>query len=185
VLIGGKPLSELDLIATRRRIGYVIQGSGLLPHRTVLNNIATVPRLLGWAEERTRERARALLEELSLGWERYAHRFPRTLSGGEQQRVAIARAMAAEPDILLCDEPFGALDPIVRRELQDAFCALRDTGSTTIVFVTHDLREAMRIGRRLVMFEAGRIVADAPAAEFAGLPHPIARRFVEAAELGS
>jgi osmoprotectant transport system ATP-binding protein len=185
VLIDEQPLSQLDLVATRRRIGYVIQGSGLLPHRTVFDNIATVPRLLGWPEERIRERARALLKQLSLTWERYGQRFPRTLSGGEQQRVAIARAMAAEPGILLCDEPFGALDPIVRRELQEAFCALRDAGSTTIVFVTHDLREALRIGRRLVMFEEGRIVADAPAGEFVTLSDAVARRFVKAAELAS
>jgi osmoprotectant transport system ATP-binding protein len=181
VLVEDLPLAEQDLIALRRRIGYVIQGAGLLPHRTVYDNIATVPRLLEWDEERTCRDARALMELLRLDWNGYRQRFPRTLSGGEQQRVGIARAMVARPQILLCDEPFGALDPIVRRELQDTFCRLRDEARTTIVFVTHDLSEAMRIGRRIVMFEGGSIVADVPTGEFGGLQHPSIRQFVEAA----
>lgn len=181
VRVADLPLEEHDLIALRRRIGYVIQGSGLLPHRTVYDNIATVPRLLRWDEERIRPRARELMELLRLDWSGYALRFPRTLSGGEQQRVGIARAMVANPDVLLCDEPFGALDPIVRRELQETFCRLRDEAATTIVFVTHDLSEAMRIGRRIVLFEGGSIVADVPTGEFVGLSHPAVHQFVEAA----
>jgi osmoprotectant transport system ATP-binding protein len=181
VRVADLPLEEHDLIALRRRIGYVIQGSGLLPHRTVYDNIATVPRLLEWDEERIRPRARELMELLRLDWNGYALRFPRTLSGGEQQRVGIARAMVANPDVLLCDEPFGALDPIVRRELQQTFCRLRDEASTTIVFVTHDLSEAMRIGRRIVLFEGGSIVADVPRGEFGALQQPAVRQFREAA----
>lgn len=181
VRVAGRPLEQHDLIALRRRIGYVIQGSGLLPHRTVYDNIAVVPRLLEWDEERTRRRARELMELLRLDWDGYLHRFPRTLSGGEQQRVGIARAMVANPDVLLCDEPFGALDPIVRRELQETFCRLRDEAGTTIVFVTHDLSEATRIGKRIIMFEGGSIVADVPTDEFRNLSHPAVRQFVEAA----
>jgi osmoprotectant transport system ATP-binding protein len=181
VRVADLALEEHDLIALRRRIGYVIQGSGLLPHRTVYDNIATVPRLLRWDEERIRQRARELMELLRLDWSGYAFRFPRTLSGGEQQRVGIARAMAANPEVLLCDEPFGALDPIVRRELQETFCRLRDEAATTIVFVTHDLSEAMRIGRRIVLFDGGSIVADVPTDEFGALQQPAVRQFVDAA----
>ena len=181
VRVADLPLEQHDLIALRRRMGYVIQGSGLLPHRTVYDNIATVPRLLEWDEERTRQQAREWMELLRLDWNDYSHRFPRTLSGGEQQRVGIARAMVADPDVLLCDEPFGALDPIVRRELQETFCRLRDEARTTIVFVTHDLSEAMRIGKRIVMFDGGSIVADVPTDEFSGLNHPAVIQFVAAA----
>jgi osmoprotectant transport system ATP-binding protein len=181
VSVAGKSLADHDLITLRRRIGYVIQGSGLLPHRTVYENIATVPRLLAWDESRTVGKARELMALLRLDWDHYSHRFPRTLSGGEQQRVGIARAMVASPEVLLCDEPFGALDPIVRRELQETFCRLRDEAQTTIVFVTHDLSEAMRIGRRIVMFDGGAIVADVPPNELSSLDHPLVRQFVEAA----
>jgi osmoprotectant transport system ATP-binding protein len=181
VLFDGQPLAKHDVIAIRRRIGYVIQGSGLLPHRNVYDNIAIVPRLVGWPEERTMSRARELLELLQLDFDACRLRFPRTLSGGEQQRVALARALAANPDVLLCDEPFGALDPIVRRELQEAFRRLRDSGTTTIAFVTHDLHEALRVARRLVMFEHGQIIADAHADRFAQLPDPRVRQFVAAA----
>lgn len=182
VLIDGEPVAARDLIALRRRTGYIIQGSGLFPHRTVYDNVATVPRLLQWDEERTREAARVLLDSLDLSFDRFARRYPRSLSGGEQQRVGIARALIADPEILLCDEPFGALDPIVRRELQDAFRALR-TGAT-ILFVTHDLSEALRVAERVVLFEKGEVVVDRPSAEFVTTDQPLVKQFVESARLG-
>src|SRR5262245_40733373 len=137
VLIDGVPLTKTDLIALRRRTGYIIQGSGLFPHRTVYENVATVPRLLGWSDGETRAAAGEIMAKLDLPLDRFGARYPRSLSGGEQQRVGIARAMIARPSILLCDEPFGALDPIVRRELQDAFRARRS--GCTILFVPPDL----------------------------------------------
>lgn len=179
VLIDGVPLAATDLIALRRRTGYIIQGSGLFPHRTVYQNVATVPRLLGWDDQRTRAAAAEILQKLQLPLERFGDRYPRSLSGGEQQRVGIARAMIARPSILLCDEPFGALDPIVRRDLQDAFRELRS--GVTIIFVTHNLAEATRVAERIVLFDSGRIVSDSPAHEFPSQTLPLARQFVAAA----
>jgi len=181
VLIDGVPLARTDVIALRRRTGYIIQGSGLFPHRSVYENIATVPRLHAWDDARTRSAAAPLMEKLGLPLTRFGDRRPRSLSGGEQQRVGIARALIAGPSLLLCDEPFGALDPIVRRELQDAFLALRS--DVTMVFVTHDLAEALRIAERVVLFDGGRIVADAPAHELVQLDVPLVRQFVAAAVL--
>jgi osmoprotectant transport system ATP-binding protein len=183
VLIDGVSLAESDLIALRRRTGYIIQGSGLFPHRTVFENVATVPRLLEWSERDTLAAAEEIMRKLDMPLERFGARYPRSLSGGEQQRVGIARAMIAKPAILLCDEPFGALDPIVRRDLQDAFRALRS--GVTILFVTHDLPEAMRIAERLVLFDDGRIVCDTPAHEFVTQPLPLVQRFVAAASLSA
>jgi osmoprotectant transport system ATP-binding protein len=181
VAVGGLTLAQTDLIALRRRTGYIIQGTGLFPHRSVYDNIATVPRLLGWAEDRIRSEAARLMETLVLPFDRFAPRRPRSLSGGEQQRVGIARAMIAGPELLLCDEPFGALDPIVRRELQDAFRSLRT--NATILFVTHDLAEALRIAGRIVLFDCGRVVADAAARDFVALDDPLVRQFVASATL--
>ncbi|HWS72360.1 MAG TPA: ATP-binding cassette domain-containing protein, partial [Thermoanaerobaculia bacterium] len=181
VLIDGVPLARTDVIALRRRTGYIIQGSGLFPHRTVFENIATVPRLHGWDDARIRNAAAPLMTKLGLPLEKFADRRPRSLSGGEQQRVGIARALIAEPSLLLCDEPFGALDPIVRRELQDAFLALRS--DVTMVFVTHDLAEALRIAERVVLFDGGRVVADAPSRELVHLDVPLVRQFIAAAAL--
>jgi osmoprotectant transport system ATP-binding protein len=181
VIIDGAVLADTDLVALRRRTGYIIQGSGLFPHRSVYDNIATRPRLLGWEEPRIRTAAAELMEKLGLPLDRFGPRRPRSLSGGEQQRVGIARALIADPSILLCDEPFGALDPIVRRELQDVFRSLRS--GATIVFVTHDVAEALRIAERVVLFDAGRVAADVPAREFLHLDHPLARRFVASAAL--
>lgn len=172
-----------DLAVRRRRIGTMLQAPALFPHRTVYDNIATVPRLLGWDEERTRLAAGELLGQLGMSFERFATRFPRSLSGGEQQRVGIARAMIAAPPLLLCDEPFSALDPLVRRELQDVFVALRDRGDVTMLFVTHDLAEAMRVGKRIVLIEEGAIVCDAPRETFVSSKEPLVRRFVDAARL--
>jgi osmoprotectant transport system ATP-binding protein len=168
-----------DLVALRRRIGYVMQQPALFPHRSVFDNIATVPRLLEWDEARIRERAEELMHQLDLPLERFASRYPRMLSGGEQQRVAIARALIGAPSILLCDEPFSALDPLIRVELQTMLIsAARDT---TLVFVTHDVREALRIAQRIIVFEAGRIIADATPEGLATHEHPLVRRFLASA----
>jgi osmoprotectant transport system ATP-binding protein len=185
VEVDGRPLASAELIAMRRRMGYMIQGVGLFPHRRVYDNVAIVPRLLEWPEERTRPAAERLLDSLGIPFHQYAPRFPRTLSGGEQQRVGIARAMIADPAILLCDEPFGALDPIVRREQQDAFVALRARGAATIVFVTHDLREALRVTDRILLMDRGRIVLDCKRQDFSASKNPLARQFVESATLGT
>jgi osmoprotectant transport system ATP-binding protein len=182
VAIDGAPLGG-DLAARRRRIGTILQAPALFPHRTVFQNIATVPHLLEWPEERTRAAARELLDQLTMPFERFAHRFPKSLSGGEQQRVAIARSVIAGPPLLLCDEPFSALDPLVRRELQDAFIAVRDRGDATLIFVTHDLGEALRVGKRIVLIDDGAIVCDQPRREFLASNVPLARKFIEAARL--
>jgi osmoprotectant transport system ATP-binding protein len=175
VEIDGVDLAQQDLVALRRRIGYVMQQPALFPHRTVFENIATVPHLLQWAEEKTREAVNALLHQLELPG--FDSRYPRMLSGGEQQRVAIARALIAEPRILLCDEPFSALDPLIRVELQSLL--LDATRGTTLVFVTHDVREALRIAQRILVFDGGRIVADTTPADIATHDHPLVRRFIE------
>ena len=172
--VGGRDVARHDLVALRRRIGYVMQQPALFPHRTVFDNIATVPRLLGWPEEQTRAEAEELLAQLELP--RFGERYPRQLSGGEQQRVAIARALIARPAILLCDEPFSALDPLIRIELQTMLLAA--TAETTLVFVTHDVREALRVAERIVVFDAGRVIADTPSASLAEHEHPLVRRFV-------
>jgi len=181
VLIDDVTLARTDLVALRRRSGYIIQGSGLFPHRTVFDNVATVPRLLGWDEARIRDAAGEVMSRIAMPLERFGARYPRSLSGGEQQRVGIARAMVANPSILLCDEPFSALDPIVRRELQETFRALRS--DATIVFVTHDLVEAMRVAERVVLFDDGRIVSDTSAVDFPKQQLPLVRQFVAAASL--
>jgi len=183
MLIDGEAVR--DFIPLRRKTGYIIQGSGLFPHRTVYENVATLPRLLKWEETETRAEAAKLLGKLGLPFEKFAPRYPRSLSGGEQQRVGIARAIVARPGILLCDEPFGALDPIVRRELQDSFTAIREERNATIVFVTHDLAEAMRVAERVVVFDGGRIVADTSARELPRHDAPAVRALVAAASLPS
>lgn len=181
LLIDGERIETRDLPLRRRRIGYVMQQPALFPHCTVLDNVATVPRLLGWPEERIRDAARGLLDVLELPAETFGARYPRSLSGGQQQRVAIARALIAEPQIMLCDEPFSALDPLIRAELQTLFRSVTSQrAGTTLVFVTHDVREALRIAERVVMFDEGRIVADTPAAGFLQHEHPLVRRFAEA-----
>jgi osmoprotectant transport system ATP-binding protein len=182
VAIDGVPMSG-DLANRRRRIGTMLQSPALFPHRTIYDNVATVPRLLGWDEARIRGAARDLLEQLELPFDRFATRFPRSLSGGEQQRVGIARAMIAEPPLLLCDEPFSAVDPLVRRDLQESFIRLRDRGDVTMIFVTHDLPEALRVGERIVLVDEGKIVCDTPRAEFLASDHPLVRRFLDAARI--
>jgi osmoprotectant transport system ATP-binding protein len=149
----------------RRRIGYAIQGHGLFPHRTVAENIATVPRLLGWNAERIQVRVRELLNIFQLDPGAYAGKFPHELSGGQQQRVGVARAFAAEPAVLLMDEPFGALDPIIRAKAQDDLRDIQRRFGTTIVLVTHDIDEAFRLGDRVAVMSQGRVLQyDRPAA---------------------
>ena len=176
IAIDGTSLRHHDLIALRRSTGYVMQHPALFPHRTVFENIATVPRLLQWDEARTHDAAERLLRQLELSPEKFGERYPRMLSGGEQQRVAIARAMVVAPKLLLCDEPFSALDPLIRAELQSLF--LEATHGTTLIFVTHDVREALRIAGRIVVLDAGRVIADTTPDALAEHDHPVVRRFV-------
>ena len=165
VLIDGQDTARLAAHRLRRRIGYVIQGNGLFPHRTVAENIATVPRLLGWGEARIRARVEELLTVFQLDHGALADRFPHHLSGGQQQRVGIARALAAEPRVLLMDEPFGALDPIIRAKAQEDLLDIQRRFGTTIVLVTHDMEEAFRLGDRIAVMSRGRVLQyDQPAA---------------------
>ena len=155
--VDGRNLAEQDPISLRRRIGYVFQGTGLFPHMTVEENVAMVPRLLGWSSEKRRERAHELLRTIGLDPETYARRFPEELSGGQQQRVGVGRALAADPAYLLMDEPFGALDALTRDTLQQELLALKERLKKTIVFVTHDIFEALTLGDRIVVLHAGRL----------------------------
>jgi osmoprotectant transport system ATP-binding protein len=177
VLVEGRSTRDWDLIRLRRGIGYVIQDAGLFPHYTVAENVALVPNLESWDACRTAARVGELLTLVGLDPGEFAHRHPRELSGGQRQRVGVARALAADPPILLMDEPFGALDPVTRAELQREFSALARRLGKTIVFVTHDLREALLLASRIVLLEAGRIVASAPPQEFLRLDHPEVRAF--------
>jgi osmoprotectant transport system ATP-binding protein len=164
VLIDGADTRDEPAHLLRRRIGYAIQGHGLFPHRTVAENIATVPRLLGWAEARIRTRVEELLRVFQLDPATYAGAFPRQLSGGQQQRVGVARALAAEPAVLLMDEPFGALDPIIRAKAQEDLLDIQCRFGTTIVLVTHDMDEAFRLGDRVAVMSQGRLLQyDHPA----------------------
>lgn len=183
VIIDGAELNPIDLPQRRRRIGTILQAPALFPHRTVYDNVATVPRLLGWTEEKTRGAAQTMLERLGMPLDTFGARFPRSLSGGEQQRIGIARAMIAGPPLLLCDEPFSALDPLVRHDLQEDFISLRDGGNVTMLFVTHDLAEALRVGRRIVLIDGGAIVCESSREDFVRSDVPLVRKFVEASRL--
>ncbi|HYP26415.1 MAG TPA: ATP-binding cassette domain-containing protein [Blastocatellia bacterium] len=177
VIVEGKPTSAWDAIRLRRRIGYVIQETGLFPHFTVERNVALVPSLEGWPVERTRERVEELMRMVGLDPKTFAGRYPRELSGGQRQRVGVARALASDPPIILMDEPFGALDPLTRSELQREFAALSARLNKTIVFVTHDIREAFTLASRIGLFQEGRLVELAGPREFAASEHPEARAF--------
>ena len=160
ILIGDGDVMERDVIELRRSIGYVIQQVGLFPHQTVGENVATVPRLLGWDEPRRRERSRELLDLVGLDPDRYAGRYPAALSGGERQRVGVARALAADPPVLLMDEPFGAVDPIVRERLQNELLRLQEQLAKTILFVTHDIDEAIKMGDLVAVLQVGGHLAQ-------------------------
>ena len=179
VRVEQRPTVDWDPIRLRRRIGYVIQEVGLFPHLTVEENIGVVPRLEGWAPQRIHDRARALLALVGLDADKFAGRFPRELSGGQRQRIGVARALAADPPIILLDEPFGALDPITRREIQREFKSLQQELKKTMIFVTHDIAEAFVLGTRIALLREGRLVLlDAPAALLRS-SDPEARAFAE------
>jgi osmoprotectant transport system ATP-binding protein len=157
-LVEGKTTIEWDVIRLRRRTGYVIQEAGLFPHFTVAENVALVPSLENWDEDRTRDRVEELLTLVGLEPTHFGDRYPRELSGGQRQRVGVARALAADPPLLLMDEPFGALDPLTRASLQKEFAQLKSSLGKTVVFVTHDVREALLLGSRIALMSAGKIV---------------------------
>ncbi len=179
VWVEGKPTIEWDAIRLRRRTGYVIQEAGLFPHFTVEQNIAVVPRLEGWAEARIQKRVRELLQLVGLDAEKFTSRYPRELSGGQRQRVGVARALAADPPLLLMDEPFGALDPLTRASLQKEFVELRSRLGKTVIFVTHDVREALMLGDRIALMAAGKIVLLATPREFVQSSDQHARAYLE------
>ena len=183
VMVKGQATSEWDPIRLRRGIGYVIQEAGLFPHFTVAENVALVPTLEKWERTRVAARVAELLSLVGLDPSEFASRRPRELSGGQRQRVGVARALAADPPILLMDEPFGALDPVTRAELQREFRALARRLGKTIVFVTHDVREALFLASRIVLLETGRVVATATPQEFIRLNHPEVQAFTASLEL--
>jgi osmoprotectant transport system ATP-binding protein len=158
VLVEGRDTREWDAVELRRHTGYVIQDAGLFPHFNVERNVALVPTLEGWDESRVRERVKELLALVGLEPDKFTQRFPFELSGGQRQRVGVARALAADPPLLLMDEPFGALDPLTRASLQREFAALQKRLAKTVVFVTHDVREALLLATRVALMSAGRVV---------------------------
>lgn len=179
IRVNGMSNAEVDLIRLRRSIGYVIQDVGLFPHFTIERNIGLVPKIQGWPQERIRARVEDLMQMVGLTPEiatRYAHQ----LSGGQRQRVGVARALAADPEILLMDEPFGALDPLTRDELQREFLLLQQRLDKTVLFVTHDLHEALRLGSRIALMEAGQLVTVLAPGEFLRSTDPLASAYVRA-----
>jgi osmoprotectant transport system ATP-binding protein len=160
ILIDGEPNTAMSATRLRRKIGYAIQQIGLFPHRTIADNISTVPHLLGWDKGRIRNRVDELLELVGLSPGEYRDRYPAELSGGQQQRVGVARALAADPPIMLMDEPFGAVDPITRERLQDEFLRIQENIKKTIVFVTHDIDEAIKMGNKIAILKQGGILAQ-------------------------
>jgi len=179
VRVKGVSNREADVIRLRRSIGYVIQDVGLFPHFTVERNIGLVPKTEGWSDDRIRARVQELLQTVGLAADT-ASRYPHQLSGGQRQRVGVARALAADPEILLMDEPFGALDPLTRDELQREFLLLQQRLHKTVVFVTHDLREALRLGTRIALMEAGRLVTVLSPVEFLRSTQALAAAYVRA-----
>jgi osmoprotectant transport system ATP-binding protein len=179
VHVEGRATTAWDPIRLRRGIGYVIQDAGLFPHFTVERNIGLVPTIEEWPAERIRRRVADLLSLVGLD-AGLARRYPRELSGGQRQRVGVARALAADPPILLMDEPFGALDAITRAELQREFLSLQKRLQKTVVFVTHDLREALLLGTRIALMETGRLVATLAPREFVGSGDPLIKQYLDA-----
>ncbi len=183
VLVSGTATTDWDVVRLRRSIGYVIQEVGLFPHFTVAQNVGLVPRLEEWTAERIETRVAELLRLVGLEPHRFATRLPHELSGGQRQRVGLARALAADPPLLLCDEPFGAVDPITRADLQREFRVLTDELDKTVVFVTHDLDEAMLLGDRIAFMEKGALAFLGDTAEFRRTDLEPVRSFREAREL--
>ena len=184
VLIEGRRTTDWDPIRLRRRIGYVIQEVGLFPHFTVERNVGLVPSLEGWEPERIRARVEELLRLVGLEPAQFASRRPQELSGGQRQRVGVARALAADPPVLLMDEPFGALDPVTRAEIQREFRELAARLRKTIVFVTHDVREALLLGTRIALMADGKLVTVYPPKEFLRAQEPEVKAFVSALNTG-
>lgn len=170
ILIGGRDIQTMNVVELRRGIGYVIQQGGLFPHFTVADNVAIVPRLLGWTRQKRRQRAEELLALVGLPPDQFANRYPRELSGGQQQRVGVARALAVDPPIVLMDEPFGAVDPITRKQLQRELRRIQAEVRKTIVFVTHDIGEAFLLADRIVLMLDGRIVQNGAPADLLRCP---------------
>jgi osmoprotectant transport system ATP-binding protein len=182
VLVEGRSTRDWDPIRLRRHIGYVIQDVGLFPHFTVGENVGLVPKLEGWKPPDIASRVAELLGKVGLPAEEYAARYPRQLSGGQRQRVGVARALAADPPLMLLDEPFGALDPVTRLELQRQFLDLQRDFRKTSLFVTHDVREAMKLGSRIALLARGRVEMVAEPAEFRNAASPEARAFLQCLE---
>jgi len=179
VLVEDRPTTEWDVIRLRRRTGYVIQEAGLFPHFTVAENVGLVPSLDDWEEARIKSRVNELLSLVGLEPPKFADRYPRELSGGQRQRVGVARALAADPPLLLMDEPFGALDPLTRASLQREFAALKSRLGKTVIFVTHDVREALMLGSRIALMDAGKIVLLETPEDFAKSDNDLARAYLE------
>jgi osmoprotectant transport system ATP-binding protein len=184
VRIEGRPTTQWNPIQLRRRIGYVIQETGLFPHFTIERNVGVVPRLEAWPQQRVQARTLEMLRLVGLPPDEFATRMPHELSGGQRQRAGVARALAADPPVLLMDEPFGALDPVTRIGLQREFSSLASRLGKTIVFVTHDLREALRLATRIAMLEEGRLIAVYPADQFTSAIEPQIQKFIAAVRDG-
>jgi osmoprotectant transport system ATP-binding protein len=177
VLVEGIPVAQWDAVRLRRRVGYVIQDVGLFPHFTVARNVGLIPELEGWSPARLENRVSELLELLGMNPETYRHRRPHELSGGQRQRVGVARALAADPAILLLDEPFGALDPVTRHDLQNLLLSLTRHLRKTALFVTHDVREALKLASRIALLHEGKLALISTPAEFLASDHHEARAF--------
>ena len=177
--VEGRPSREWDVIQLRRHIGYAIQDVGLFPHYTIERNIGLVPTIENWPKEKITQRVEDLIKLVGLNGD-IATRYPHQLSGGQRQRVGVARALAADPPILLMDEPFGALDPLTRTDLQREFLSLQQKLQKTVLFVTHDLSEAMLLGSRIALLEEGRLVSLSSREEFLASPDPLVKKYVEA-----
>lgn len=183
VLVENQSTTRWNHIKLRRQTGYVLQETGLFPHFTVWENVALVPSLENWEKTKKRERVAEMLELIGLPLENFAGRFPHELSGGQRQRVGVARALAADPPLLLLDEPFGALDPITRHHLQKEFAALMQKLNKTAVFVTHDLREALRLGTRICLMDKGQVVLLETPQNFLESDEPRVRAYLETINL--